>query len=345
MVDNRQTVLIVDDVPQNISILNEILNKFFIVKAATNGKKALEIANSENPPDIIILDVMMPEMSGYEVCEILKSQIHTRDIPVIFITALNDPNEEEKGLKLGAVDYIIKPLSPSVVLKRIQTHLELANQNAALENMVRERTRELEETRLAIIQRLGRAAEFKDNETGMHVIRMSNFSRITALANGLSEYEADLILHAAPMHDIGKIGIPDNILLKPGKLDEFEWQVMKKHPIIGAEIIGEHDSEIMKVARECAMYHHEKFDGTGYPTGIKGKDIPYYARIVAIVDVFDALTSERPYKKAWSLEEALQYITENKGKQFDPDITDSFLTTVDEIKKIQKNYPEIAETA
>ncbi len=340
----RQTVLVVDDVLQNIRILNEILNNHYIVKVATNGKKALQIANGNNPPDIIILDVMMPEINGYQVCETLKANVQTKDIPVIFITALNDPHEEEKGLSLGAVDYIIKPLSPAVVLKRIQTHLNLANQNSILENSVRERTRELEETRLAIIQRLGRAAECKDNETGMHVIRMSHYSRITALADGLSELEADLILHAAPMHDIGKIGIPDKILLKPEKLDEFEWDVMKRHPEIGAEIIGDHKAEIMKVARCCAMYHHEKFDGTGYPCGLKAKEIPYYARIVAVVDVFDALTTERPYKQGWPLEKALEYIKVNKGVQFDPAITDSFLSAVDQIKEIQQNYPEFAES-
>ncbi len=342
MIDGRQTVLIVDDVPENISILNEILNREYTVKAATNGRSALKIASSKNPPDIIILDIMMPEMDGYEVCRRLKAEKVTEHIPVIFITALNDTIDEQKGLELGAVDYIKKPVSPAIVKQRIKTQLDLLDQNIRLEIMVRERTKELEETRLAIIQRLGRAAEFKDNETGMHVIRMSNFSRIIALANGVSENEADLILHAAPMHDIGKIGIPDNILLKPGKLDPDEWEVMKKHPVIGAEIIGEHSSEIMQVARTCAMYHHERFDGTGYPSGLAGKAIPYYARIVAIVDVFDALTSERPYKKAWPLEKAVDYIKEQRGKHFDPDITDSFITTLDNLIDIQKSYPETA---
>ncbi|MFW5808052.1 MAG: HD domain-containing phosphohydrolase [Spirochaetota bacterium] len=340
MNDNRQSVLIVDDVPENISILNEILHKEYNIKAATSGKGALKIAMSNHQPDIIILDIMMPEMDGYEVCRRLKSDNRTKNIPVMFITALNDTVDEQKGLELGAVDYIKKPVSPPIVKQRIRTQLDLLNQNVRLESMVRERTRELEETRLAIIQRLGRAAEFKDNETGMHVIRISNFSRIIAMASGVSENEANLLLHAAPMHDIGKIGIPDSILLKPGKLDAGEWEIMKKHPVIGADIIGEHSSEIMHVAKICAMYHHERYDGSGYPAGLAGDDIPYYARIVAIVDVYDALTSERPYKKAWPLDEALDLIKRERGSHFDPDLADSFLNSIDDILEVQKSYPE-----
>ncbi|HRX16608.1 MAG TPA: response regulator [Spirochaetota bacterium] len=342
MDDSRSTVLIVDDVPENISILNEILHKDHIVKAAINGSKAIEIATSKNPPDIILLDIMMPEMDGYEVCRILKENPKTKHIPIIFITALDDTLDEERGLSLGAVDYIKKPVNPSIVKRRIQTHLMLFDQNKILEKRIHERTLELEETRLAIVQRLGRAAEFKDNETGMHVIRVSNYCKHMALSDGVAPESAEILLHAAPMHDIGKIGIPDNILLKPGKLTPEEWKIMMTHPRIGADIIGIHDSEILKAAYTCALYHHEKFDGSGYPNGLKGVNIPYFARVIAIADVFDALTGERPYKRAWSIEEAVNHINEGSGTHFDPSLVDIFNREIDTILDIKKSYPELA---
>lgn len=282
----------------------------------------------------------MPGIDGFEVCRQLKANLATRHIPVIFITAMNDGNDELKGLRLGAVDYITKPISPPIVLARVNTHLALADQNRELERKVQERTAQLQATRLQIVQRLGRAAEYKDNETGMHVIRMSYFTYELAKAAGLTEEDAVLLKHAAPMHDIGKIGIPDHILKKPGRLTAEEMAIMRQHSEIGAEIIGDTESELMDLAKEIALTHHEKWDGSGYPRGLRGEAIPLAGRIVAIADVFDALTAERPYKKAWPLQEAVDYLQHQAGKHFDPHLVPLFLAQLDKIVAIQQQYAE-----
>jgi putative two-component system response regulator len=335
-----QTILIVDDSPDNIDLLTEVLSPYYLIKIALNGDKALKIAGAPAKPDLVLLDIMMPGISGYDVCQRLKRNSHTRAIPVIFVTAMSEMEDEQKGLEMGAVDYITKPISPSIVLARVRTHLALYDQTRELERLVALRTAELEKSRRQIVHRLGRAAEFKDNETGNHVIRMSHFSRLTAQAAGLSAADVDTLFQAAPMHDVGKIGIPDNILLKPGKLDELEWEVMRQHPAMGAEIIGEHKDVLLQAARSVAISHHEKWDGTGYPNGLKGEEIPIFGRIVAIADVFDALTSERPYKKAWSVEDALALIEEGAGKHFDPGLIAPFKQALPEMLKIREKYAE-----
>ncbi|MCG8569551.1 MAG: two-component system response regulator [Spirochaetes bacterium] len=338
-------ILIVDDNTINIKILNDLLREQFKVSAATNGKEALDIVFSQNPPDLILLDIMMPGMDGYEVCKQIMMNEKTREIPVIFVTAKGEATDEERGFKVGAVDYITKPIKPSVVFARVQTHLDLKeareklqNQNQILEQKVVERTKEVVETRLEIIQRLGRAAEYKDNETGMHVIRMSKISQLIALAAGEKKEFAELILNAAPMHDVGKIGIPDHILLKPGKLTAEEWSIMKKHPQIGANIIDQHPSALLTQAHAAALTHHEKWDGSGYPAGLKETSIPLIGRIVAIADVFDALTSKRPYKEPWPIEQAIDLIESEKNKHFDPELVDAFLTIIEEVKAIHCQF-------
>lgn len=336
----KQTVLVVDDTPENIQILNGVLRPYYKVKAAPSGEKALRIAQSESQPDIILLDIMMPEMDGYEVCQKLKSNPITEKIPIIFVTAMSEVEDEKRGLDLGAVDYITKPINPSIVLVRVRTHLALYDQTRELENKVRERTAELSTTRLEIIRRLGRAAEYKDNETGLHVIRMSHYSRLIAIAMNANEQWVELLFNAAPMHDIGKIGIPDANLLKPGKLNDAEWEVMRKHPEFGDEILGDNDSELLQMAKEIALNHHEKWDGSGYPKGLQGEAIPLTARIIAIADVFDALTTERPYKKAWPVERAVNFIDENSASHFDPDLVVAFHTAMPEILKIKHQYAE-----
>lgn len=335
------TILVVDDAPENIDVLTGVLSDQYRVKAARNGEKALEIAQRLPKPSMILLDIMMPGMDGYEVCKKLKDDPKTSGIPIIFITAKNQTEDERFGLELGAVDYITKPISPAIVTARVKTHLALYDQNLALEDRVAQRTRELTETRLEIIRRLGRAAEFKDNETGLHVIRMSHYSRLIANELGHGEEWTDLIFNAAPMHDIGKIGIPDRILLKPGKLDGDEWEIMKKHAEFGGDIIGEHDSPLLKLSKEIALSHHEKWDGSGYPGGLKGEDIPLSGRVIAIADVFDALTTERPYKKAWSVEDALSLIKDNSGSHFDPGLVPVFLDVLDEVLMIKTKYGEM----
>lgn len=333
------TILIVDDTPENIDLLAEILSPGYLVRAASGGEGALRIAESRQP-DLILLDIMMPGMDGYEVCRRLKSNPVTCRIPVIFITTMNSMEDERKGLQLGAVDYITKPFSPAIVETRIQTHLALYHQKQALEEAVRMRTAELNHTRLEIIRRLGRAAEFKDNDTGLHVIRMSHYAQLIAQTMGLANETTELIYQASPMHDIGKIGIPDLILTKPGQLNPEEWVQMKRHPQIGAEIIGEHSSELLTMARIIALSHHEKWDGTGYPHGLKKQEIPLAGRIVAVADVFDALTNQRPYKPAWPAREAITAIQEEAGQHFDPEIVAAFTQAIPQIVAVSHTYSE-----
>lgn len=336
----KQTILVVDDTPENIDVITGLLSEEYRVKAAMNGEKALKIVDSDPKIDLILLDIMMPGMDGFAVCKRLKENPLTKGIPVIFLTAKGDVEAETTGFQLGAVDYITKPISLPIVRARVKTHLALHDQNMALESKVHQRTKELNDTRLEIIHRLGRAAEFKDNETGLHVIRMSHYSHVIGKAIGLNEYESEMLLQTAPMHDIGKIGIPDRILLKPGKLDDDEWKIIRKHSQFGHEIIGEHSSELLENARVIALTHHEKWNGSGYPNGIAGEDIPLLGRITAVADVFDALTSKRPYKEAWPVEKALSVINEESGKHFDPRMVDAFTMNMPEVEKIKSKYGE-----
>lgn len=332
-------ILVVDDVETNVDILVAILSDDYDISVALDGPSALEYV-AEETPDLILLDIMMPGIDGYEVCRQLKANISTRNIPVIFVTAMGEVEDEAKGFELGAVDYITKPVSPPIVRARVRTHLALYDQNRELERKVRQRTAELYATRQEIIRRLGRAAEFKDNETGLHVVRMSYYAKLIAQAAGFSAEHAELLLNAAPMHDIGKIGIPDKILRKPGKLDAEEWEVMQRHTTMGAEILGAQPSELLQMAKMIALTHHEKWNGKGYPEGLAGEVIPIESRIVAIADVFDALTNERPYKKAWSVEDAVALIKRESGEHFDPMLVDAFLKALPGILEIKDQYAE-----
>ena len=325
--DQRPRLLLVDDEPTNLQVLRHVLQADYRLLFATDGARALQVAR-EQRPDLILLDVMMPHLDGYAVCRVLKADAATAAIPVIFITALTDSQDETAGFDVGAVDYITKPVSPPVVRARVRTHLSLVRMD------------ELRETRLQIVQRLGRAAEYKDNETGMHVIRMSHFSQLLALAAGCSPAWAEDLLNAAPMHDVGKIGIPDAVLRKPGPLDADEWATMRRHPEIGAEIIGEHPSGVLQLAREIALAHHEKWDGSGYPRGLAGEAIPLSARIVAIADVFDALTTRRPYKEPWPVQEAMNHIAAQAGKHFDPALVALFAPLLPQLLEIRARWAE-----
>lgn len=327
MLTDTKTLLLVDDEPANLQVLRNILSEHYRLLFAKNGDRALALARTEQP-DLILLDVMMPGKSGYEVCQALKLETTTRNIPVIFVTALSDVDDETHGFELGAVDYLTKPVSAAIVRARVRNHLSLVRMD------------ELAATRLAVVQRLGRAAEYKDNETGLHVIRMSHYSRLIALKAGINEAWSETLLHAAPMHDVGKIGIPDAILQKPGKLDADEWRIMQRHAEIGAEIIGEDGSNLLNMARDVALYHHEKWDGSGYPRGLKGENIPIAARIVALADVFDALTSERPYKKAWPVEQATDLIREQSGQHFDPQLVQAFFDCLPAILTVRERWQE-----
>lgn len=321
------SVLIVDDQPANLEVLGKILHNDYRVYTALNGEQTLELVKRQIP-DLILMDIMMPGISGYDVVRYLKKDQRTSDIPVIFVTANNDIESESLGFEHQAVDYITKPVVPEILSARVKTHLSLVKAD------------QLKSTRLEIIRHLGRAAEYKDEETGKHVIRMSHYSHILGNALGLAEIECEELLNAAPMHDVGKIGIPDHILLKPGKLNDEEMKVMRTHTILGAEIIGEDDSELLRLAASIALTHHEKWDGSGYPNSLAGEDIPLEGRIVAIADVFDALTTKRPYKEAWPVEKAVSFIQDQSGKHFDPMIVSLFEDKLQELLEIKERWTD-----
>jgi putative two-component system response regulator len=325
--EQQAKILIVDDEPLNLKVLKQVLQDNYRLSFAKNGMDALELVKKEKP-SLILLDVMMPGMTGFEVCRQLKSDPETNTIPVIFVTALAEEADESEGFAAGGVDYINKPISPALVRARVKTHLSLVHID------------ELKRTHLELIQRLGRAAEFKDNETGMHVMRMSHVSGRLALQMGMDPHFSEQLIHAAPMHDIGKIGIPDYVLLKPGKLNDEELLLMRKHPEMGARILDNSTSPLIKLAHSVALYHHEKWDGSGYPFGLKGEAIPLEARIVAVADVFDALLNKRPYKEAWPVEDAVAEIKANRGKHFDPAVVDAMLQCLPDLIAINNNWRE-----
>ncbi len=360
---NRR-ILIVDDAPENVDVLIEILADYK-KNVAANGDRALQIANSEHRPDLILLDIMMPGIDGYEVCRRLKSSEKTKKIPVIFLTSMTEEENETKGLELGAVDYITKPISSLIVRERVKTHLTLTlardfleSQNSILEQKVVERTKELVLTQDVTIFSMAVLAEFRDPETGGHIKRTQGYVR--ALANRLKTSKKfagifdnatiELLYKSAPLHDIGKVGVPDSILMKPGKLTDAEFVEMKKHTIYGKDAItaaekmlgGE--STFLRIAREIAGSHQEKWDGSGYPEGLKGDEIPVPARLMAVADVYDALISKRVYKPAFSHGKALSIIVEGKGKHFDPDIIEVFTEITDEFRNIALEFADAEET-
>ena len=328
--DTRPRLLLVDDEPANLQVLRLILQGSYRLAFARDGEKALALAQQE-PPDLVLLDVMMPGMSGLEVCRRLKADPATAQVPVLFVSALSDPQHEADGFAAGAVDYITKPVSGPIVVARVRTHLSLVAAAA------------LRASRMAIVQCLGRAGEYRANETGLHVVRMSHFSQLVGRAMGMDADEADDLLNAAAMHDVGKIGIPDAILLKPGPLDAAEWDCMRRHPAIGAEIIGEHPDRMLQMARRVALCHHEKWNGKGYPAGLAGTDIPLEARIVAVADVFDALTSVRPYKPAWDIDRTVRLLQDEAGQHFDPAVVQHFLAHLPEALAIRERWADVPQ--
>ncbi len=354
----KQTILVVDDAPENIELLNLVLGSTYNIKVALNGEKALEIAsNPADLPDLILLDVMMPGMDGYEVCRQLKTSSLTYKIPVIFVSALNDAQDESKGFEMGAVDYITKPISTPIVRARVKTHLGLYDQNRLLEDRVRERTEELAHAQNVTYIGFAALAEFRDYETGAHLIRTQQYVRILAqylsmhprFQGYLGSEEINLLSKSAPLHDIGKIAVPDRILLKPGKLTPHEFEEMKKHTTYGRNAIAQAElalgnlkNSFLRVAREIAYTHHEKWDGSGYPQGLSGNDIPISGRLMALADIYDALISKRVYKDAIPHETAVEIIENERGKQLDPDVVEAFLEHQDMFGNIAQNITDQA---
>jgi len=346
----RSRILVVDDQEANVLLLEKLLvAEGYTNVLVTTDPRAAEDLWRGFCPDLLLLDLHMPGLDGFELMARLQQQEGAGYLPILVLTADNTRPTRLKALAAGARDFLTKPFDQVEVLTRIRNmlevrllYLDLQAQNAVLEETVRERTRELRETRLEVIYRLGRAAEFRDEGTGLHLMRMSRFSRALAQAAGLDRAEADLVFIASPMHDIGKIGIPDRILLKPGRLDEMEWAVMRTHAPIGAELLSGHDSPLMKTAAAIALTHHERWDGKGYPRGLSGEEIPLEGRIVAICDVFDALLSQRPYKPPWPLERAVAEVEACTGTAFDPALVDRFRTALPELTEIHRESGEAA---
>ncbi|MEO5354535.1 MAG: response regulator, partial [Magnetococcus sp. XQGC-1] len=314
-------ILVVDDEPNNLQVMRQILKDHYQLIFAPNGEKALEAAG-KHLPELLLLDIMMPGMSGYEVCQKLRANPATEHIPVIFVTAMSEVEDEAKGFDVGAVDYIQKPVSGPIVLRRVQTHLSLVW------------AKELEESQRDAIFMLGEAGHYNDTDTGVHIWRMAAYAGALAKAIGWSEQQVARLELAAPMHDTGKIGTPDGILKAPRKLTAEEWEIMKQHAAIGADILSKSRTPLFIMAAEIARCHHEKWDGSGYPAGLVGNSIPESARMVAIADVFDALTMKRPYKEPWSIEDSMAEIHKGSGTHFEPRLVVQFEKILPEILRI-----------
>ena len=357
----KPTLLAVDDTADNLALLNDLLSKQYKVKLTNSGAKALKIAAAAPPPDLILLDIMMPGMDGYEVCRQLKLQAATRDIPVIFLTACADAEAERAGLEAGAVDYVTKPFNPPVLLARVRTHLALKahtdflrDKSSFLEAEVDKRTREIQAIQDVTIHTLASLAETRDSETGNHIRRTQFYVKALArrlcenpgLAAILTPRYIEMLFKSAPLHDIGKVGIPDSILLKPGRLSPDEFEIMKTHTTLGRQAI-EHAEQLLgmqvdflSMSKDIAQSHQEKWDGSGYPQQLAGDAIPLSARLMALADVYDALISRRIYKPAMSHAQAAEIIVAGRGQHFDPDVVDAFLAIQDEFQAIARRFSD-----
>ncbi|MCY4746264.1 two-component system response regulator [Pelomonas sp. UHG3] len=354
-------VLVVDDTPENLELMFGLLQDDYRVLVANSGERALRLAEGEHPPDLILLDIMMPDMDGYEVCRRLKAGTRTRDIPVIFLTAKSEIEDETHGLALGAVDYLTKPISPPIVLARVRTHLTLKaaadflrDKSDYLGAEVARRIREIQDLQSVVVLAMASLGETRDNETGNHLRRTQHYVRALALqlrthprfAALLTVENIDMLYQSAPTHDIGKVGIPDAILLKPGKLDRDEFEIMKTHTTLGFEAIVRaehslgHSMPFLRFAKEITLSHQEKWDGSGYPQGLAGEAIPVSARLMALADVYDALISRRVYKPAFTHEEARDIIVAGRGRHFDPDVVDAFIALESEFRTIAQRFAD-----
>lgn len=331
-------ILIVDDSPDSLGALVKMLSPCYQVSIVGDGVHALQVVFSDNPPDLILLDIMMPAPDGYQVCQQIRANADRRQIPIIFVTAMAGVDEQKLGLELGAVDYLVKPVNPVLALARIKTHLALYDQRRKLARLVEERDAELTRTRYQLIGRLARAAQYREVETGNHVIRVSHYARLIGQALGLDQAATDRLFHAAQLHDVGKIGVPDHILLKRGALDPAEQAIFNEHTTFGADIIGRQSNPLLLAARDIALSHHERWDGSGYPHALKGNAIPLMARIVALADAFDDLTSARTPYQALALADAVRRIEAAVGSHFDPGLLAAFHQALPQLRQIMRDY-------
>ncbi len=338
----RAVILAVDDAEDLLALIGKALSTEYEVKLAADGGDALTLAAQAPQPDLILLDVELPGATGFEICQLLKEDPATAHIPVIFLTGKTEPAEQLEGLDVGAVDYLTKPINAKLLLARVRIHLALANRRAELERQVQERTAQLEDARAQLIRRLARAMEFHESAAaGNRGMRVAQYARLIAQASGMKPEVTELLQKAAPLYDIGKMGVPAEILRKPGKLSAPDLERVRRHPELGAEIIGEHQDPVLKLARILALTHHERWDGTGYPKKLAGKDIPWPGRVMAIVDAFEAMTTTQFYRqRPFTIDEAVKLVKDGFGKQFDPSLAEAFDKALPVMRKVRETYSD-----
>lgn len=350
---SKSRILIVDDSRVNVALLEQVLIKHgFDNLISLTDSREVEKTLQNIEVDLILLDIRMPHLDGFEILELINRLYGDDHLPVLVLTAQTDVETRDKALSLGATDFLLKPFDAIEVILRVKNMLNLKRRfqderdvKHAFSQLVQLQSEELSDLLLEVVHRLGRAAEYRDNETGLHIIRMSKYSRLIAEEMGVDKKKAEFIEYASTMHDIGKIAIPDSVLLKPGKLDDSEWEIMRKHTTTGADILSDSQYPLLQSAANIAHSHHEKYDGSGYPQGLEGESIPVEARIVAVADVFDALTSKRPYKEPWSVEEAVELIQQGRGNHFDPAVVDAFIKVLPDFLEIKQKFSDTDQTS
>ncbi|HEX2199938.1 MAG TPA: HD domain-containing phosphohydrolase [Burkholderiales bacterium] len=338
---DKPVILCVDDATDLLALMSKALGEDYQVITSDNPGDGIAAAFGEPRPDLILLDIDMPDVSGLEVCQALKGEAQTADIPVVFLTARSTMQQQVEGFEMGAVDYITKPFNAFVLRARVRIHIALASRRHELEALVRERTEQLDSTRTELIRRLSRAMELHESAAvGNRVMRLGHYAKLISQAAGARPEVAEMMLKAAPLHDIGKLGVPAEILRKADKLSAPDWERIKRHPQLGAEIIGEHDDPLLKLARTVALTHHERWDGSGYPKGLKGEAIPWAGRVMAIVDTFESMTTTQFYRDAMPLERAEGDIIRGAGTKFDPNVVEAFKKALPVMKKVRETYAD-----
>ncbi len=334
-------ILVVDDSPDVLALAAKVLGREYRVKLAPDGGTALHLAGDDPKPDLILLDVEMPGASGFGVCRVLKDDPATAPIPVVFLSGKTDAHDQLEGFEMGAVDYLAKPINARLLLARVRNHVALVNRQHELERLVRERTAQLEHTRLQIIYRLARAMEYHESAAaGNRALRLAQYAKLLSVAAGAKPGLAELMEHAAPLHDVGKLSVPAEILRKPEKLSAPDWERVRRHPEVGAEIIGKYEDPLLKLARLLALTHHERWDGRGYPQGLKGEAIPWPGRVMAIADAFESMTTTQFYRAALPVEQAAREIAAGSGTKYEPALVEAFQRALPAMRKVRESFSD-----